>query len=363
MSDPKQATIAVEKLEFDPENPRLSTDLRPLHDEALLKHFILKENIFELMSSICQQGYVSAEPLLVVERASGIYTVVEGNRRLASLKLLNNPKLATVRQSAINEIVCEAAVPVPTSVPVLIYEKREDILDYLGYRHVTGVERWDSLAKARYLKQLYDIHKQKTEASPADVYKILAKTIGSRTDYIQKLLKGYFLYCKIQDEDYYDIPNLNDKTFQFSLLTTAISYNNIADHVGIVENESSDLDFNPDHLKELTLWLFKEVDGASRVPESRALKDLNAVVAKEQALKVFREGKPLDYATRFTDAPLELFNKAIEDATKLIDVADSQFFLIEDVPSTTLDNVSHLQTKGFDLWTKVKGRKQDPKVN
>jgi hypothetical protein len=352
----KSATVSVDQLEFDPQNPRLSTDLRTLPNDALIKHFILKENIFELMSSICQQGYVPAEPLLVVERASGIYTVVEGNRRLASLKLLNDPSLATVRQSAIAEILSGAVVPIPSSVPVLIYEKREDILDYLGYRHVTGVERWDSLAKARYLQQLFDIHKLKTGAAPTEVYKILARTIGSRTDYIQKLLKGYFLYCKIEDEDYYEIPNLNDKTFQFSLLTTAISYSNIAEHVGVVETDSGDWEYNPVHLNELTTWLYKEVEGASRVPESRALKDLNAVVANEQALRMFRDGKPLNVAVRFTDVPIELFNKAIEDATNLIDVAISQFYQIEEIPRTTAEDVGHLRRKVSDLWSMVNGR-------
>lgn len=356
MTTPRPDIIAVELLEFDPENPRLSTDLRSLPERELIKHFILKENIFELMSSICQQGYVSAEPLLVVPIDSGKYTVVEGNRRLASLKLLKNPSLATIKQTSIDEIVREAAEPIPESVPVLVYESRNDVLDYLGYRHVTGVERWDSLAKARYLKQLFDIHARKTGAQPAVVYKILAKTIGSRTDYIQKLIRGFFLYNAIAEEGYYQIPELNDSTFQFSLLTTAISYANIAAHVGIEETDATQWHYNPVHLKELTTWLYKETEGVKRVSESRALKDLNAVVGNEQALDMFRRGKPLDVAVRFTDVPIELFNKAIEDAMSLVDVATSQFYQIDNIPRTTAEDVGHLRRKVSDLWSMINGR-------
>ncbi len=359
MSYPKSDRVSVDLLEFDPLNPRLPLTMRGVGENELIKHFIIRENIFELMSSIAQQGYVSAEPILVVEREGGKYTVVEGNRRLASLKLLNNPQIASIKQASVLSIIDEAVSAIPQEVPVLIYEKREDILDYLGYRHVTGVGRWDSLAKARYLKELFDIHTLKSASQAGEVYKILAKTIGSRTDYIQKLLRGYFLYLKIQDEDYYSIPGLDDATFSFSLLTTAISYSNIADFVGINEIDSINWSYNADTLKELTVWMFKEgADGETRVPESRSLKTLNSVVANEKALSVFREPKPLEYASRFTDEPLELFNKAIEDARRLIEVADSQFFLITDIPSSTFDNVSHLSTKGLDLWLKVKGRKE-----
>ena len=61
----------------------------------------------------------------------------------------------------------------PTQLPVLKFKERNEILDYLGYRHITGIKQWSSLAKAKYLKEL-------RERKPDMSFKELAKSIGSR---------------------------------------------------------------------------------------------------------------------------------------------------------------------------------------
>jgi hypothetical protein len=48
------------------------------------------ESIIELMLAIGQHDFFVGEALLVVKNGDG-FTVVEGNRRLTSLKLLSNP--------------------------------------------------------------------------------------------------------------------------------------------------------------------------------------------------------------------------------------------------------------------------------
>jgi hypothetical protein len=63
------------------------------------------ESIIELMLAIGQHDFFVGEALLVVKNGDG-FTVVEGNRRLTSLKLLSNPSLATIRVNRINFICC-----------------------------------------------------------------------------------------------------------------------------------------------------------------------------------------------------------------------------------------------------------------
>lgn len=46
----------------------------------------------------------------------------------------------------------------PSVAPCIIYDNEADIIDYLGYRHITGVKDWGALEKARYLDRLYDQH-------------------------------------------------------------------------------------------------------------------------------------------------------------------------------------------------------------
>ena len=97
--------INLDELHFDPQNPRLPVELYYANDETVLRHLLLKGDLVELMASLGQLGYSPAEPLLVIPRTEGGYVVIEGNRRLAALKLLANPDIAPVRSAAVKKAV------------------------------------------------------------------------------------------------------------------------------------------------------------------------------------------------------------------------------------------------------------------
>ena len=62
--------------------------LQGVTDENKVIDYMVKYgNVTELMLSIGETGYSEAEPLLVVKEGTDKYIVVEGNRRLAALKL------------------------------------------------------------------------------------------------------------------------------------------------------------------------------------------------------------------------------------------------------------------------------------
>ncbi|MCP4103959.1 MAG: hypothetical protein GY749_00240 [Desulfobacteraceae bacterium] len=63
----------------------------------------------------------------------------------------------------------------PDTIPVIIYPSRDHILDYLGYRHITGIKEWESLAKTKYLHKLYQ---RSEESAPDKKCKELARIIG-----------------------------------------------------------------------------------------------------------------------------------------------------------------------------------------
>lgn len=193
-----KTSIKVEKLVFDPKNPRVPQSLQGIKDEAkIINYMVLYGNVTDLMLSIAETGYSDAEPLLVVQDDEGKYVVVEGNRRLAALKLLNNPNLTDIRVKIINEIIENAQAEIPQEVPCVVYQNRNSILDYLGYRHITGVKDWGPLEKARYLEQLYELHIE--EAGINNIYKKLAKMIGSKAGYVKNLHMALKLYDLAND--------------------------------------------------------------------------------------------------------------------------------------------------------------------
>ena len=77
-------------LGLDDENPRLPESLRGKLQSEILG-FLKREGVLEeIAQSYLDNGFFQHEPLLVVQgNGREFYTVVEGNRRLAALKILH----------------------------------------------------------------------------------------------------------------------------------------------------------------------------------------------------------------------------------------------------------------------------------
>jgi hypothetical protein len=310
MPDEKINYISLGKLNFDPQNPRLPTDLIGKYDENKIIDYMLRDaSLLELMRSIHESGYYRSEPLLVVPNKDK-FLVVEGNRRLAALKLLSNPQLAKVREKSVNDIVTGKG-HAPDSIPCILHEKRELILDYLGYRHITGVKSWGALEKARYLEQLYKKYKKK---DTEQTFKTLAKMIGSRADYVGKLLAALKLYRYANDKAYFHL-NIAEKDIDFSILSTAIGYNNIYIFIGL--GSSSDIDES--HINEENYeFLFRRLyDPQLKINESRELSDLSSVLVEGSiALEMYRKGISLSEAIYYTHTPIETLKQFLVEAKK-----------------------------------------------
>jgi hypothetical protein len=77
----------VTDLHLDPKNPRLPEDLSK-SEPGLLKYFYDNGVLEELAQSFLDNGFFEQEPLSVLARKPSGFTVVEGNRRLATLMIL-----------------------------------------------------------------------------------------------------------------------------------------------------------------------------------------------------------------------------------------------------------------------------------
>jgi hypothetical protein len=320
--------VDLRKLEFDSENPRLPRSIDPKDEAAVLEYMLSDATIVELMGSIGALGYFAAEPLLVTpSNKSGRFVVVEGNRRLAAVKLLENPALAAVKKNAVRE-ASEAAQYKPSKLPVIEFAHRKEILLYLGFRHVTGVKAWDSLAKARYLEKL------RASLGGRDddrTYQDLARAVGSRSDYVKRLLASYNIYRHVEDHDFYGIEGLNDTTFNFSLLTTALFYSKIASFLGLSDASDPLLKgLKVPALKDLVRWLSeRNAENRTRLGESRNLKILSAVVSTPAALQHFRNGESLEQAAVYTEEPTEFFTTSLIQAKTKLQAAQANVHLVQ----------------------------------
>lgn len=329
--------VNVNNLFFDELNPRLPLNLQNVVDELRIIDYMIKfGNIDELMESIAVNGYSDAEPLLVVESKEKTgYIVVEGNRRLAAVKLLSNPKAAKVKIAKISAIV-EGANYIPEDIPVIVYSSREVILDYLGYRHITGVKEWGSLEKARYLDQLYHNHK----SDEKNIYSKLAKMIGSKPAYVLKLHQALKLYDLAIEEAFYG-EDIDEQDISFSWIYTALGRSSVLQFLNIQESKDADLlTLNESNYKKLFVWLFGK---KSKIKDSRQIKDLAEIISAPEAIEAFEKGAEIDEAIVFTEGPSKAFTNFLVDAKNYMLQALNILPQLKEVPSESKDLVGNIK--------------------
>ena len=196
-------TLDVNDLEFDEQNPRLPTRLLNTGRGEIIKYLARQTGIENLMTSIGENGFFPGEAIVVTHLEVvevDKYTVIEGNRRLAALLLLQDPTRAGNMPKI--KVAAQRAKYKPTEAPAYIADSRGDTLQYLGFRHISGAQRWDPLAKARYLKTLFD---NTGGDDPDERYRSVARGIGSTVPAVRRNLDALAAYRIIENEDFYDI--------------------------------------------------------------------------------------------------------------------------------------------------------------
>jgi hypothetical protein len=327
--------VPLTGLRFDPENPRLPPQVDSSDVDAVLKFMIDDASLIDLASSIAAQGYFPGEPLLVCPSpeldgsekppppsTDSEYIVVEGNRRLAAVILLANPALAPARKAAIARLAEDGA---PERLPVTIFPTRSDILDYLGYRHITGIKEWDPLAKARYLSQVRDRKKELGEESDGSE---LARLIGSNAPYVGRLLTALRSFERLESLNFFSDNKLEAENLPFAVFSTALNYERIPPWLGIdpIDDESV-ANGDPDHLLQLATWFFvpnKKVDAENPKPllrESRNIRWINMIVGNEEATAALEEGVTPVSAAALTQDPGMGFSSALKESARTLRVA------------------------------------------
>jgi len=152
---PEFKSIEVGKLLLDTANPRHEpVDSQREAIQALIR--TERQKLVVLANDIADNGLSPIDRMLVLPKARN-FIVVEGNRRLAAIKLLDNPKLAkgTVIEAAM-EHVASGASEVPTEAECAVLAERDDAEHWMRLRHDgeaggAGVVRWNSSSSIQAL--------------------------------------------------------------------------------------------------------------------------------------------------------------------------------------------------------------------
>ncbi|MBR2193270.1 MAG: hypothetical protein IJ910_08210 [Bacteroidaceae bacterium] len=316
--------LNIDSLQLDVYNSRLPKSKQGKDESVVIEYLLLEAATLELMESIGENDFFVGEMLLVIpnEKEEGKYIVIEGNRRLTAVMLLNNPELAKVKKTAIKELFDSVKFK-PSTIPCLIFNNREEIQKYIGFVHITGKKSWRMLEKARYLYDLRHSEKFK-ELSFIDASERIAKIVGTPSSYVRKMLTSYQLYTIIEDEKFYQIDGLSDSTFFLNYFSDGLQKENIRKYINVdLDSEEPLKNLNKENLQELVSWWFKKNEGVSRViGDSDGMKKLNEVLGNEVALEAFKKGVNIDIAYELTNDIDLQFERKVKESLQAIEQAD-----------------------------------------
>lgn len=153
----EQKTLGVvRKLRLDPKNVRLEGAQNQV-DADLMKELFETEDAMALVKEICSVGHFAHELPIAVERG-GKTVVVEGNRRLAALKAIQNPKLVPAFTARIEREVGKLPDRSKLAkIKVLVAPSQEDADRVIAALHTKQTRRsWSPARQAAFFQTKVD---------------------------------------------------------------------------------------------------------------------------------------------------------------------------------------------------------------
>lgn len=332
--------IPAEQLFLDPLNPRLPEDAQNKKEADICYSLYRYFDIEELAYSIAENGYFDEEPLVAIpqnlpsqfedmsyeelsistdyknfiSQTTTNFYVVEGNRRLSTIKLLLNNNLRVELKIRTFPEISDAVRDDISILPVIIYPSRKEVLPYLGVRHISGIKKWEPYAKARYIASMVE-----------KGYSIddIQKQVGDRSNSARKI---YLCYQLIETAKYeFDLDTQKAENF-FSYLLLASGQGAIKDYLGI-EKRLQDVDLNNpipknklENLKNIFSWLFGE--NSEKLPVIKESRDITSklapVLRSNDSTDYLKHTRDLEQAYELSDGEEELLRKNFVKANKLL---------------------------------------------
>ncbi len=308
-------SIDTDLLDFDVENPRLVGEgITVSSSDQLIIGVLSKEaDIAELVISILQNGFVDFEPIVVLSEG-GRFRVLEGNRRLAAIKLLKDQVLAGQLEQTIKYHidfpVAERVLETIQTIPAIIVNEVEEAHAYIGFKHINGPHKWSSYAKAKFVTQWHKLGASIDE---------IARRVGDKNQTVKNLIGGMLILEQAEEEELFEVKDRTKRgPFGFSHLYTALNRKPFRDYVGLDKDWQEDLDENPieeerhKQLKTVLNYIYgSKSEGIESVIKSQNphLKQLGEVLSKPVAAQVLFETNNLERALEETEEKSALFEK------------------------------------------------------
>jgi AAA15 family ATPase/GTPase len=205
LQSPRFITRHVNKLLLDPNNYRFidKNDYKKVEDKDIADpqiqkrtmNFLLgknRENIRDLIASFKENGFLPVDQIQVKELPDGNYLVLEGNRRVATLKYLyqewreNGIDIGKLKESDFKR------------VPLVLHpgDSYKNHLIVMGLKHISGNKKWNPVNQAQLIEDLLQ-EQQMGEGEVCD-------SLGISTHAMRRSRRTHFLIKRYKKSDFGD---------------------------------------------------------------------------------------------------------------------------------------------------------------
>jgi len=346
-----QIDISLANIELDNKNPRLAEEHKGGTQFDILKVLYDEFDLEELAYSMVENGYFEEEPIVVIPQnlpktfkwdedvelleknlqelvASNKnikFVVIEGNRRMASAKLLIEKELRDrlkIRTDDFPKIKDETVKSDLKLIPSIVYKDRRDISPYLGVRHITGVLKWEAYAKARYIAARIEDEIRKGRSVESSIQEVQRK-VADRSDLIKKQYMAYKVFEQARDDISFDVDAIINR---FSLITVALSHPSIREFIGVASYK--EVKFNKPLVPKIKLekldilftWIFgKGKDKPPILTDSRKIQSqLSYILADKDSTEYLLKYGNLEEAYERSGGEREFIKKKINTANRAV---------------------------------------------
>jgi hypothetical protein len=263
----------------------------------IFRYLVDNIGVEDLLRALSASGMIPSDPIIVrpAGQQLGGYSVIEGNRRLAALKLLSGTPigddLPPPKVPSVDPHIRATFDP----ITVELGWEPGALASYLGYKHVTSAKEWTPEAKARFVK-----HHAAGDLSETSLRRV-AKQLGTTYPTLRRWLIADLTLDEAERHGLFDPQHATTKRY-FGRFYTLLGGSEVQKFLGLAGEITPD-PVPQDKLKNLEDLVAWSVGTKTKkaILSSRDQNRLEAVLASPRALTYLRTTRDLSSALFYTE--------------------------------------------------------------
>jgi hypothetical protein len=265
--------VEIKQVLLDPNNPRFSDEStvvvsdEKISSEAVQQKCMLemrKYQLDDLKESIKKVGFVQIDKVVVRPLKAGFFVVVEGNRRIAALKILEKEieEGMSIEEDVKNTIL---------KFTVASYNGKDNDISWIiqGIRHISGVKDWGPYQQTEVLVKLTQ-QKKLGIREAANIVGIGPKVAG-------KLVRAWNAFQQAKKDEEYG-QDIKPKHFSYF---NEVIFIKPALQTWFCWDEKTQKFTDTTNLKKLFSWVFPEENKEPRISSAMQLRDTLSTIISE----------------------------------------------------------------------------------